>query len=73
MPSREKAGLGVSVGARRPVQGPLQLPWRERVMAWSHELRCEEARRGGFWKYSEVMVAVFADGFECESKRRGMP
>lgn len=63
--------IGGEGETRRPVEGPLQSPWREMGMAWSRELRWEEGS-GGFWKHSEVTVAGFADGFGYESKRGGM-
>lgn len=46
--SWRKAGLGVRVGAGGPAMASLQLPRREMVMAWSHELRLEEIRSGRF-------------------------
>lgn len=72
----EKGLVGGKGGSREASYGATAygttLPWREMVMAWSHELRSEEIRSGGFQRHSEVMGAVFADGFGCESKRGGV-
>ena len=68
--SGEKAALGGGMGAGSPVRKLLQLSKREMVMACSHDLKLEEVRSGGFWKYSEVMMDIFADGLRCVVRTR---
>lgn len=58
------------MGAGSPVRKLLQLSRREMVMAYSHDLKLEEVRSGGFWKYSEVMMDIFADGLRCVVRTR---
>lgn len=68
--SGEKVGLGVRVGAGRPVVRLLQLSGTgdsDSLKRWA------ETGRGDKWWILEIlMIAVFADGFGCESKKGGM-
>lgn len=48
------------MGAGNPVRKLLQLS--RMVVVCSHDRRWEELRSGGFWKCSEVMMDIFADG-----------
>lgn len=54
------------MGAGSPVRKLLQSSRRKMVMVCSHDLKLEEVRRGRLWKYSGVMMNIFAGRFGCE-------